>query len=337
LRLLRKRNLKGFYLQSLTQTAIQFKIVINNKQKYSEFIKSEAKRLGFISCGISKAAFLEQEAPRLETWLNKNHQGKMSYMENNYDKRLNPTLLVEDSKSVISLLLNYYPSEFQTPNSYKISKYAYGEDYHFVIKQKLNELLQSIQTKIGEVSGRAFVDSAPILDKAWAAKSGLGWIGKNSNLITQKVGSFYFIAELIIDLELEYDNATTDHCGNCTACIDACPTEAIVAPYVVDGSKCISYFTIELKENIPTEYKNKLDDWIFGCDVCQDVCPWNRFSKSHNEPLFHPKPELLNFTYKDWEEITRETFQKVFKNSAVKRTKLEGLERNINFISTKNH
>ena len=306
--------------------------MFNNKEKYSKFIKAEAKRLGFLSCGISKAGFLEEEAPRLENWLNQNHHGEMKYMENHFDKRLNPTLLVDDAKSVISLLLNYYPSETQSSDSYKISKYAYGEDYHFVIKEKLKELLQTIQTEIGEVSGRAFVDSAPVLDKAWAAKSGLGWIGKNSNLLTQQVGSFYFIAELVVDLDLEYDYATTDHCGTCTACIDACPTEAIVSPYVVDGSKCISYFTIELKENIPQEMKGKMDDWIFGCDVCQDVCPWNRFSKSHNEPLFNPNPELLSMTKKDWEEITEDTFKKVFKNSAVKRTKLDGLKRNIKFL-----
>ena len=306
--------------------------MFNKKEKYSKLIKAEAKRLGFLSCGISKAGFLEEEAPRLENWLNQNHHGEMKYMENHFDKRLNPTLLVDDAKSVISLLLNYYPSETQSSDSYKISKYAYGEDYHFVIKEKLKELLQTIQTEIGEVSGRAFVDSAPVLDKAWAAKSGLGWIGKNSNLLTQQVGSFYFIAELVVDLDLEYDYATTDHCGTCTACIDACPTEAIVSPYVVDGSKCISYFTIELKENIPQEMKGKMDDWIFGCDVCQDVCPWNRFSKSHNEPLFNPNPELLSMTKKDWEEITEDTFKKVFKNSAVKRTKLDGLKRNIKFL-----
>jgi epoxyqueuosine reductase len=253
-------------------------------------------------------------------------------MENNFDKRLNPTLLVDDAKSVVSLLLNYYPSEIQNQESYKISKYAYGQDYHFVIKEKLKELLFSIQSNIGEVSGRAFVDSAPILDKAWAAKSGLGWIGKNSNLLTQQVGSFYFIAELIIDLELDYDYATTDHCGTCTACVDVCPTEAIVAPYIVDGSKCISYFTIELKENLPPEMKGKFDDWAFGCDICQDVCPWNKFSKPHNEPLFNPNPELLSMSKKDWEEITEETFKVVFKNSAVKRTKFEGLKRNIEFL-----
>ncbi len=305
---------------------------MNAKEKHTQSIKEEAKRLGFLSCGISKAGFLEEEAPRLENWLNKNRHGQMSYMENHFDKRLNPTLLVDDAKSVVSLLLNYYPSEIQNKNSYKISKYAYGQDYHYVIKEKLKELLHFIHTEIGEVSGRAFVDSAPVLDKAWAAKSGLGWIGKNSNLITQKVGSFYFIAELIIDLDLEYDTTTTDHCGTCTACLDACPTEAIVAPYVVDGSKCISYFTIELKDNLPNEMKGKFDDWAFGCDVCQDVCPWNRFSKSHNEPLLKPNEAILNFSKKDWEEITTETFNKIFKNSAVKRTKIEGLKRNIDFL-----
>lgn len=306
--------------------------MINNTSKYSKIIKAEAKRLGFLSCGISKAGFLEEEAPRLETWLNKNMNGEMRYMENHFDKRLDPTLLVEGSKSVVSLLLNYFPSETQTDDSYKLSKYAYGNDYHHVIKHKLKSLLYFIQDEIGEVGGRAFVDSAPVLDKAWAAKSGLGWIGKHSNLLTQQVGSFYFIAELIIDLELEYDYATTDHCGTCTKCIDACPTEAITEPYVVDGSKCISYFTIELKENIPTEFKGQFNDWMFGCDICQDVCPWNRFSKPHKEPLFNPHPELLDMSKKDWEEITEDTFKKVFQKSAVKRTKFSGLERNIEFL-----
>ena len=306
--------------------------MIDNKSKYSQFIKDEAKRLGFLSCGISKAGFLEEEAPRLEKWLKNNAHGEMRYMENHFDKRLDPTKLVEGSKSVVSLLLNYYPSEIQNAESYKLSKYAYGTDYHFVIKDKLKQLLHSIQDEIGEVHGRAFVDSAPVLDKAWAAKSGLGWIGKHSNLLTQQVGSFYFIAELIIDLDLEYDQATTDHCGTCTACIDACPTEAITEPYVVDGGKCISYFTIELKENIPSEFKNQFDDWMFGCDICQDVCPWNRFSKAHSEPLFNPHPELLDMSKKDWEEITKDTFNKVFKKSAVKRTKFEGLQRNITFL-----
>ncbi|WP_044400206.1 tRNA epoxyqueuosine(34) reductase QueG [Lacinutrix sp. Hel_I_90] len=306
--------------------------MIENKFKDTQKIKAEAKRLGFLSCGISKAEFLEVEAPRLEKWLNNNMNGDMHYMENHFDKRLDPTKLVEDSKSVISLLLNYYPEDTQKENTFKISKYAYGNDYHHVIKSKLKALTHFIQEEIGEVSGRAFVDSAPVLDKAWAAKSGLGWIGKHSNLLTQQVGSFYFIAELIIDLDLEYDSITTDHCGTCTACIDACPTQAIVEPYVVDGSKCISYFTIELKDQLPNAMKGQFDDWIFGCDVCQDVCPWNKFSKPHNEPLFNPHPELLDMTKKDWEEITEDVFKKVFQKSAVKRTKFSGLTRNIDFL-----
>jgi len=305
---------------------------IDIKHKWTNSIKTEAKRLGFLSCGVSKADFLEEEAPRLEQWLNNNMNGEMSYMANHFDKRLDPRKLVEGSKSVISLLLNYYPEETQREDSYKISKYAYGHDYHHVIKTKLRQLQEFISEEIGEVNGRAFVDSAPVLDKAWAAKSGLGWIGKHSNLLTQKVGSFYFIAELIVDIELEYDHAVTDHCGTCTACIDACPTEAIVDPYVVDGSKCISYFTIELKNELPNEMKGSFDDWMFGCDVCQDVCPWNRFSKPHNEPLFNPHPELLNMTKKDWEEITEDVFRKVFQKSAVKRTKYGGFTRNINFL-----
>lgn len=305
---------------------------IDIKSKWTNSIKTEAKRLGFLSCGISKADFLEEEAPRLEKWLNKNMHGEMGYMENHFDKRLDPRKLVEGSKSVISLLLNYYPEETQREDAYKISKYAYGQDYHHIIKNKLRQLQEFITEEIGKVNGRAFVDSAPVLDKAWAAKSGLGWIGKNSNLLTQQVGSFYFIAELIVDIELEYDHAVTDHCGTCTACLDACPTQAIVEPYVVDGSKCISYFTIELKNELPNEMKGSFDDWMFGCDVCQDVCPWNRFSKSHNEPLFNPHPELLSMSKKDWEEITLEVFQKVFKKSAVKRTKFSGLTRNIEFL-----
>jgi len=302
---------------------------------WSHLVKTEAKRLGFLSCGISKAEFLEEEAPRLEKWLNNNMHGEMQYMENHFDKRLDPTRLVEDSKSVISLLLNYYPEKEQIEDTYKVSKYAYGTDYHFVIKDKLKHLLNFIQNEIGEVNGRAFVDSAPVLDKAWAAKSGLGWIGKHSNLLTQQVGSFYFIAELIVDLELEYDNPTTDHCGTCTACIDACPTQAIAEPYVVDGSKCISYFTIELKNEIPNSVKGKFDDWMFGCDICQDVCPWNKFSKPHQEPLFNPHPDLLSMSKNDWTELTEEVFKKVFKKSAVKRTKYSGLQRNIRFLDEK--
>ena len=307
---------------------------MNTKAQYSAFIKNEAKRLGFMSCGISKAEFLEAEAPRLEEWLSKNRHGEMQYMENYFDKRLDPTKLVEGSKSVVSLLLNYYPSETQTEESYKISKYAYGTDYHFVIKNKLKTLLHSIQEEIGDVYGRAFVDSAPVLDKAWAAKSGLGWIGKHSNLLSKQAGSFYFIAELIIDLELDYDTPVTDHCGTCTACIDACPTQAIIEPYKVDGSKCISYLTIELKNEIPNGFSNQMDDWMFGCDVCQDVCPWNRFSKPHNEPLFNPHPELLTKSKSEWQELTKEVFAEIFKKSAVKRTKFTGLKRNINFLDT---
>jgi len=307
---------------------------LNLKPKHSQFIKSEAQRLGFLSCGISKVEFLEQEAPRLEKWLSENRNGKMQYMENHFDKRLNPALLVDGAKSVVSLLLNYYPENIQRQDSFKISKYAYGQDYHHIIKEKLKELLHSIQENIGEVGGRVFVDSAPVLDKAWAQKSGLGWIGKNTNLISKKVGSFFFVAELILDIELEYDNpTTTDHCGSCTRCIDACPTEAIIAPYVVDGSKCISYYTIELKENIPQDVKGKFDDWVFGCDVCQDVCPWNRFSSPHNEPLLQPKEEILSFSKQDWIDITEETFGKVFQKSAVKRTKFEGFKRNIEFVT----
>jgi len=285
-----------------------------------------------MSCGISKAGFLEQEAPRLEAWLNQNRHGQMQYMENHFDKRLDPTKLVEGSKSVISLLLNYYPQQLQRDDSYKISKYAYGTDYHFVIKDKLKELLHCIQEQVGDVHGRAFVDSAPVLDKAWAAKSGLGWIGKHSNLLSKQAGSFYFIAELIVDLDLDYDTPVTDHCGSCTACIDACPTQAIVEPYEVDGSKCISYFTIELKNEIPSSVSGQFDDWMFGCDVCQDVCPWNRFSKAHKEPLFDPHPDVLSNSKKDWEEITKEVFSEIFKKSPLKRTKFEGLRRNIEFL-----
>ncbi|MEY8019428.1 tRNA epoxyqueuosine(34) reductase QueG [Muriicola sp. SD30] len=305
---------------------------MSSRSENTRLIKEEAKRLGFLSCGISKAEFLEEEAPRLERWLKNNMHGEMAYMENHFDKRLDPRKLVEGSKSVISLILNYFPEREQKEDTYKISKYAYGKDYHHVIKAKLKELHNFIEEEIGDVDGRAFVDSAPVLDKAWAAKSGLGWIGKHSNLLTQQVGSFYFIAELIVDLELEYDHPVADHCGSCTACIDACPTEAIIQPYVVDGSRCISYLTIELKNEIPTSFKGKMDDWIFGCDVCQDVCPWNRFSKAHSEPLFNPHPNILEMNRKDWEEITEEVFKDVFRGSAVKRTKFSGLKRNIEFL-----
>lgn len=307
--------------------------MIENKSKHAALIKAEALRLGFMSCGISKADFLEVEAPRLERWLNKQMHGQMSYMENHFDKRLDPRLLVEGAKSVVSLTLNYYPEETQIEDSYKISKYAYGEDYHYVIKDKLKELLYFIQSEIGDVDGRVFVDSAPVLDKAWAAKSGLGWVGKNNNLINRKNGSFFFIAELIIDLDLETDGPTTDHCGTCTKCIDACPTGAIESPYIVNGSKCISYLTIELRDDIPTEFANKLDDWMFGCDVCQDICPWNRFAKPHNEPRFIPNNELMRLEKREWRELTKETFNEIFKKSAIKRTKYDGLLRNMKFLA----
>jgi epoxyqueuosine reductase len=287
-----------------------------------------------LSCGISKAEFLEEEAPRLENWLKQNAHGEMQYMENHFDKRLDPTKLVEGSKSVISLLYNYFPEETQRDDTYKISKYAYGRDYHHIIKSKLRELMHTLNQEIGEIGGRAFVDSAPVLEKAWAAKSGLGWVGKHSNLLSKQTGSFYFIAELILDIDLEYDTPVTDHCGSCTKCIDACPTDAIYEPYKVDGSKCISYFTIELKNEIPNGFQDKFEDWMFGCDICQDVCPWNRFSKPHNEPLFNPHPDLLSFDKKDWEEITKDIFNEIFRKSAVKRTKYEGLKRNMNYIQS---
>ena len=307
---------------------------MKNKEHYTELIKNEAKRLGFISCGISRAEFLEDEAPRLEKWLKMKMNGEMKYMENYFEKRLDPTKLVDDAKSIISLTYNYFPEDLQNKEAPKVSKYAYGMDYHYVIKEKLNFFLTFIKDKIGDVHGRAFVDSAPILEKAWAAKSGIGWVGKNSNLITKQVGSFYFLAELIVDLDLDYDRIESDHCGECTACIDSCPTEAIAQPYVVDGSKCISYFTIELKENIPKEFKGKFDDWVFGCDICQDVCPWNKFSKPHKEPLFKTNSELIKMSRDEWNEITEETFNKIFKNSAVKRTGYKGLTRNLNFIKS---
>jgi epoxyqueuosine reductase len=300
---------------------------------YKQLIKDKATELGFFYCGFSKADFLEEEAPRLENWLNLNYQGKMSYMANYFDKRLDPRLLVDDAKTVVSLLLNYYPEKKQHSESPKISKYAYGEDYHTVIKDKLKELFQFLKENIGDVNGRAFVDSAPVMDKVWAKKSGLGWIGKNSNLIHPKEGSFFFIAELIIDLEIEPDGPMKDYCGTCTKCIDACPTEAIVQPYQVDGSKCISYLTIELKDELlPSEFKGKMDNWMFGCDICQDVCPWNRFSKITQEPRFKPNPLLLELNSTEWKELNEEVFNQMFKLSAVKRTKYNGLKRNIKFL-----
>lgn len=304
---------------------------------YSQLIKQKAEKFGFQSCGISKAEFLEEEAPRLETWLNKGYHGEMQYMENHFDKRLNPTLLVDGAKSVISLSYNYFPKvKIDEINNFKISKYAYGEDYHEVIKDILKEMVAELQEEIGEFGFRVFVDSAPVLEKAWARKSGLGWVGKNANLITKKHGSFYFLAEIICDLELEYDLAVTDHCGSCRACIDACPTQAIVSDRIVDGSKCISYATIELKNEIPDYFNGKMDDWIFGCDVCQDVCPWNRFSAPTLQEKFAPNFQKLNFRKNEWKELTQELFSEIFKKSAVKRTKFSGLMRNISFLPKEN-
>ena len=304
---------------------------------YSQLIKQKAEKFGFQSCGISKAEFLEEEAPRLETWLNKGYHGEMKYMENHFDKRLNPTLLVDGAKSVISLSYNYFPKvKIDEINNFKISKYAYGEDYHEVIKDILKEMVAEIQEEIGEFGFRVFVDSAPVLEKAWARKSGLGWVGKNANLITKKHGSFYFLAEIICDLELDYDLAVTDHCGSCRACIDACPTQAIVSDRIVDGSKCISYATIELKNEIPDYFNGKMDDWMFGCDVCQDVCPWNRFSAPTLQEKFAPNFQKLNFRKNEWKELTQELFSEIFKKSAVKRTKFSGLMRNISFLPKEN-
>ncbi|MDN4166051.1 tRNA epoxyqueuosine(34) reductase QueG [Cytophagales bacterium LB-30] len=297
--------------------------------KYSQWVKEEAARLGFDSCGIAKADFLEEEAPRLEKWLQMNHQGKMAYMENHFDKRLDPRLLVEGARSVISLTYNYYPEQdLVSKQSYKVSKYAYGTDYHLVIKEKLREMVATLQEKIGEIQGRVFVDSAPVMERQWAAKSGLGWIGKNSLLLSKQKGSFFFLAEIISDLDLQADSPVTDHCGSCTRCIDACPTQAIPQPYVVDGSKCISYYTIELKENLPQELKNTFQDWIFGCDICQDVCPWNRFSTPHREPAFAPR-EFAQWSKADWHELTEEVFRKVFKDSPLKRPGFERIKNNL--------
>lgn len=299
----------------------------------ARIIREAAMRLGFSACGFSAAAFLEEEAPRLEQWLLQHRHGRMGYMEKNFDERLDPRKLVDGAKSVVSLLYNYFPAANQEKDGTPlISKYAYGEDYHFVVKDKLYELLSMIRDEIGEVNGRVFVDSAPVLEKAWAKMSGLGWIGKNANLITRQNGSFFFIAELVIDLEIQPDGPIEDFCGTCTRCIDACPTEAIIRPYVVDGSKCISYFTIELKEEIPSSFKGQFGNWAFGCDICQDVCPWNRFAKPHQEPRFGPRPEILSMNKKEWVEMTEETFRQVFRDSAVKRTGYKGLKRNLDFI-----
>ena len=306
---------------------------MSSAARHAAMVKEIAQKLGFMACGISKAGFLEEEAPRLESWLNQNQHGQMGYMARNFDKRLDPTKLVPGAKSVVSLLYNYFPEN--TPvdaHAPKIARYAYGADYHHVIKDKLFTFMHHIQDQIRTVGGRVFVDSAPVLEKAWAAKSGLGWVGKNTNLIRKQNGSYFFIAELILDLELEADGTVTDHCGSCTACLDACPTDAFVAPYKLDASKCISYFTIELKDAIPNEVKGQFDNWAFGCDICQEVCPWNRFAAPHEEPAFQPKPELMNMTKGDWNEVTEEVFNRLFEVSAVKRTGFDGLKRNLEFL-----
>ena len=305
-------------------------------EKHTQLIKGFATKLGFDHCGIAKAQLLTKDAKRLETWLNKGMHGKMQYMENHFDMRIDPTKLVPGAKSVITLLLNYFPAQQQIETIPKIAKYAFGNDYHEVIRTKLKVLLQEIKENIGEVNGRGFVDSAPVLERSWAQKTGLGWIGKNGNIINKQSGSFFFIATLIVDLELQYDDAyAKDYCGSCTKCIDNCPTDAILPDKIIDGSKCISYFTIELKDAlIPDAMKGKFDNWMFGCDVCQDVCPWNRFSKPNNELNFKPIPAILNFTNNDWEELTEESFKQIFKNSPLKRSKFAGIKRNLNFIET---
>jgi epoxyqueuosine reductase len=309
-------------------------VAVNIKEEHSSFIKQQSYLLGFDYCGIARAERLDEDAHRLENWLHKGMHGSMQYMENYFEQRIDPSRLVPGAKSVITFLKNYYPEEMQNEQSPKISKYAYGKDYHEVIREKLAELIGLIKEKAGNINGRGFVDSAPVLERTWAQKSGLGWVGKNGNLINKQSGSFYFIATLITDLELEYDDPLVkDYCGTCTKCIDACPTEAILPGKIVNGSKCISYFTIELKEAlIPGEMKDKFDNWIFGCDICQDVCPWNRFAKPHNEIQFTPLPAILNMTTKDWEAMTEDEFRKLFKDSPLKRTKFKGLQRNLKFI-----
>ena len=306
-----------------------------NKTNRTKIIKEKAFELGFSHVGISKASFLEDEARNLEKWLLNDYNGKMQYMENHFDLRTDPRKLVHGAKSVITILFNYYTNKKQIdPEAPKISKYAYGKDYHYVIKNKLKEFQAFISAKFGDVNMRGFVDSAPVMDKAWAKKSGLGWIGKHSNLVNKKKGSYFFIAEIILDLELDSDLPIRDYCGSCTRCIDSCPTEAIVKPYVVDGSKCISYLTIELKDEIiPKEFSGKMDNWMFGCDVCQQVCPWNRNATPHQEPLFDPPNDLLSLTKKEWKELDEEMYRELFKKSPVKRTKFSGLKRNITFLS----
>ena len=310
--------------------------MVDPRQQNTQLIRQFARSLGFDHIGIARAVKLEEDARRLEEWLNKGMQGQMQYMERYFDQRVDPRVLVPGAQSVITLLLNYYPDQDQTKNSPLISKYAYGKDYHEVIRNKLGALLSRIRENIGEVQGRGFVDSAPVLERTWAKRSGLGWVGKNGNLINKSAGSFFFIATLITDLELEYDDPfAKDYCGTCTKCIDACPTEAILPGNIVNGSKCISYFTIELKDElIPSEMKGKFNNWAFGCDICQDICPWNRFSTPTEEPSFRPIPEILNLSTEEWEAMSEERFKRVFKDSPLKRTKYGGMMRNIKFIGS---
>ncbi len=307
-----------------------------NLTEKSDIVKSIATQLGFEHCGIAKAVYLDEDARRLEKWLHHGLHGKMQYMENHFDLRTNPTLLVPGAKSVITLLKNYFPNETPSNTENKIAKYAYGKDYHEVIRQNLRAFHFLLQEQLGNINGRGFVDSAPVLERSWAQRSGLGWIGKNGNLIHKKAGSFFFIASLIVDVEFEYDlPLAKDYCGTCTQCIDQCPTEAILPNKVIDASKCISYFTIELKDAlIPDQMKNKFNNWMFGCDVCQDVCPWNRFSTPTQEPAFQPLQEILQFTPKDWEEMTKIEFDQIFKDSPIKRSKYEGIKRNLQFLQT---
>ena len=309
---------------------------MNSIANHTRFIKEAASQLGFHYCGIAKAIKLDDDARRLESWLNKGLHGSMQYMQNHFELRIDPSKLVPGAKSVITVLLNYFPEETQNSNAPKISKYAYGRDYHEVIREKLNCLLHAIKQNIGEVNGRGFVDSAPVLERSWAMRSGAGWIGKNGNLITKEQGSYFFIATLIVDLELLYDDVfAKDYCGTCTKCINSCPTEAILDNKVIDGSRCISYFTIELKDAlIPGDMKNKFQDWAFGCDICQDVCPWNRFSKPTNEIAFKPIPEILNLSTAEWENMTEESFKKIFAHSPLNRTKFQGMQRNLKFIKS---
>ncbi len=307
-----------------------------NSRSYSQKIKAYAAEIGFQYCGIAKAEKLDEDARRLEKWLSQGMHGKMQYMENHFDLRIDPSRLVPGAKSVITLLLNYFPEHQQSTAAPKIAKYAFGKDYHDVIKDKLNQLLSLVRENIGEVNGRGFVDSAPVLERSWAQKSGLGWIGKNGNLINKNNGSFFFIATLIMDLELDYDAVSPkDYCGSCTQCIDHCPTDAILPNKVIDGSRCISYFTIELKDAlIPENLKGKFGNWVFGCDMCQDICPWNRFSKPNQETAFTPIREILEFSVKDWKETSEENFRIIFRNSPIKRAKYAGIQRNLKFIQT---